>query len=1075
MHLLALSIADPTAITVAVNGNFSAARAQEFAVARTGGVLELLRPDELGVMQRVACTEVFGIIRSMHAFRLTGSATDNLVVGSDSGKLVVLRFDAAAAQWVQVFSEPYGKTGVRRVTPGQYVASDPAGRALMVAAVEKEKLVYVMNRDAAGALTISSPLEAPKSQTLVFDVVGLDVGFENPQFACLEMGYAEADADASGAAAAAAQKMLTLYELDLGLNHVVRKWSDPVRRASNMLLAVPGGEDGPGGVLVCAEGWVSYRKPDHAEVRAPLPRREDMTGERGLLIVAAATHRQKGLFFFLLQSEVGDLYKATLTTDPPGAGAPTVVDLRLQYFDTIPVAASLCITKKGLLFAACEFGDHHLYLFEGLGDGDAEAAAASAVPLGADEAALEVDAVRPRAAPKNLRLVDAGGSVAPVTDMRVADLSNEGTPQIYTTCGRGSRSTLRVLRHGLGMAEIAVSQLPGVPNAVWALRDRHTDAADKFIVVSFNNSTIVLSVGETVEEVSDSKFDTASPTLAVVCLQNNQLVQVTPVGVRVISPGGAMAERAVNEWKPQGGKTVERASSNGRQLLLALVGGELVYFELNAAGNLDVAGETDLGVEVACLDVGEVPADRQRSPFAAVAGYDGTVKLLSLSPTDLFTQCSTQALQAPASSLCLAEMPVGAAAGAGLTALFLYVGLQNGVMQRTAVDGLKGTLTDTRTRFLGSRPVALLRVTMAEQRAVLALSSRSWLSYMQAAKHTCAPLSYGALERAAPFTSEQCDDAIVAVAGDTLRILGVERLGETFNQRQLRLRYTPRKFVVHPQTSQLVVIEADHNEFNAAEKAAIAEALGTAPPAAAGAAAGGAGAEEGGEEGEEEEPVRGPVPAEAGKWASCVRVVDPTTLTTLDLVELPDNEAAVSVAPVVFHDRGGEVFLLVGTVKDMLLHPRSCSAGFVHVYRMATAGGGAGADAAAATTKLQLLHSTEVEGVPQSICGFGGRVLVSVGRVLRIYDLGKKKLLRKCEAKPFPTHITNVRALGDRVYVSDLQEGFHFVQYRRAANQLVVFADETLPRMLVSCAPAGRRRHRRRCCLPACLPACYSL
>ena len=33
--------------------------------------------------------------------------------------------------------------------------------------------------------------------------------------------------------------------------------------------------------------------------------------------------------------------------------------------------------------------------------------------------------------------------------IKIADLANEDTPQLYTVCGRGPRSTLRVLRHGL--------------------------------------------------------------------------------------------------------------------------------------------------------------------------------------------------------------------------------------------------------------------------------------------------------------------------------------------------------------------------------------------------------------------------------------------------------------------------------------------------------------------------------------------------------------------------------------------------------------------------------------------------
>lgn len=60
---------------------------------------------------------------------------------------------------------------------------------LSIGAVEKQKLVYILNRDAQARLTISSPLEAHKSNTLVYHMVGVDVGFENPTFACLEIDY----------------------------------------------------------------------------------------------------------------------------------------------------------------------------------------------------------------------------------------------------------------------------------------------------------------------------------------------------------------------------------------------------------------------------------------------------------------------------------------------------------------------------------------------------------------------------------------------------------------------------------------------------------------------------------------------------------------------------------------------------------------------------------------------------------------------------------------------------------------------------------------------------------------------
>ena len=45
------------------------------------------------------------------------------------------------------------------------------------------------------------------------------------------------------------------------------------------------------------------------------------------------------------------------------------------------------------------------------------------------------------------------------------------------------------------------------------------------------------------------------------------------------------------------------------------------------------------------------------------------------------------------------------------------------------VDRKTGALSDTRTRFLGTRPAILVPVSVAGRRSMLALSSRPWLGY----------------------------------------------------------------------------------------------------------------------------------------------------------------------------------------------------------------------------------------------------------------------------------------------------------------------------------------------------------
>jgi splicing factor 3B subunit 3 len=49
--------------------------------------------DSTGSLQLIYRQEAFGIIRSINAFRLIGMKKDFLVVGSDSGRIVILEYD----------------------------------------------------------------------------------------------------------------------------------------------------------------------------------------------------------------------------------------------------------------------------------------------------------------------------------------------------------------------------------------------------------------------------------------------------------------------------------------------------------------------------------------------------------------------------------------------------------------------------------------------------------------------------------------------------------------------------------------------------------------------------------------------------------------------------------------------------------------------------------------------------------------------------------------------------------------------------------------------------------------------
>lgn len=175
-------------------------------------------------------------------------------------------------------------------------------------------------------------------------------------------------------------------------------------------------------------------------------------------------------------------------------------------------------------------------------------------------------------------------------------------------------------------------------------------------------------------------------------------------------------------------------------------------------------------------------------------------------PAAPMLQLTIQSVGAIPNSLLLAELN---------GQMQLLCGLQNGVLIRSVVDTSNNALTDATKRFLGSRPVGLFRVVCETIQCVICISSRSWLCYSApgpgAQTVSLVPLAYEPLEYAAPFQSDQCTDGIVAIAGSTLRIVAVEKLGVPFSSSVVHLTHTPRRMISHPVHPNLaVVIETDH-------------------------------------------------------------------------------------------------------------------------------------------------------------------------------------------------------------------------------------------------------------------------
>ena len=221
MYLGNVTIKQSTTVSQSIVGNFISPNKTDLIIVKGISKLELIRI-ELSVSpsfstlaapvqyETLISLETFSHIRKIAPMKDTFTKKDNFVVLSDSGKIVIFEVDINKKKFIRINQEIYGKTGCRRVTPGEYLAIDNKSRAIMIGGIEKEKFVYIFkeidvnlvpnanfeenrnltkNTDNMNKKIISSPLEVFTPQNICYDIIAIDVGYTNPIFASIEVKY----------------------------------------------------------------------------------------------------------------------------------------------------------------------------------------------------------------------------------------------------------------------------------------------------------------------------------------------------------------------------------------------------------------------------------------------------------------------------------------------------------------------------------------------------------------------------------------------------------------------------------------------------------------------------------------------------------------------------------------------------------------------------------------------------------------------------------------------------------------------------------------------------------------------
>ena len=643
----------------------------------------------------------------------------------------------------------------------------------MLASVEKNKVVYMVQRNTEGKIIISSPHEANQWASLCFAVCALDTGWDQPVFAALEVDYTDLETDATGGLYEQREKYLVYYTVDLGLNHVVKSWSDAVDYSANMLFGVPGGQDGPSGVLVCAEDRIYYRHDKHASLCITIPRRLGPTEDsnRKRRIVAGCLHLSKSRheFFYLLQTEDGDVFKLNITMGADEQGRQTANPERLvmKYYETFPIARQILLHKKGFVYIAAENGNSKLYHVDDLAeDPDFEphnTFTSDDVPTDPSDS-YEPTYFQPR----ELTLVHLAYEIPglhPLMKTKVDNLTEEDAPQIYAIQGTGRQSQFKTIRHGLDVEVLINNPMGNVPyDNVWTFKHRSSDDLHKYLLLSssYGDLTVACSIGDSVEQIENSTFLENRATVHAQQMGDATLVQVHVRGVRSILETGA-----INEWNAPPHCTVVAASGNERQLLLGMSSSELAFFFMGDDGILEQLQDMpEMSGKITALAVGKTPKGRQQAKYAVVGCDDHTVRVVSIEFDSPLENLSIQALSAVPTSLEIMEM---IDPESNTMVSYVHIGLESGLYLRAVINETNGELDDTRTKFLGTRQPRLCPVEIEGQDLLLACSSRPWLGYNHPHNHlyTLTPLVSEPLEAARSFLSPDLK-GLCAIQGSSL-------------------------------------------------------------------------------------------------------------------------------------------------------------------------------------------------------------------------------------------------------------------------------------------------------------------
>ncbi|KAJ4006767.1 hypothetical protein NW752_010769 [Fusarium irregulare] len=483
---------------------------------------------------------------------------------------------------------------------------------------------------------------------------------------------------------------------------------------------------------------------------------------------------------YLLADDYGRLDLLTIQTNLETTGV-VVAGMTLEPFTSggSPVitsrASSLVCLGDGTLFVASHHGDSQHYQI------DIETRAATLMQSFSNNAPI-----------LDFSIMDMGNREG---DTQTGNVFSSGQSRIVAGCGAYRDGTLRSIRSGVGLEDRGIlDELEGT-RGLFTLRSYGADSVDTLVVSSITETRVLSFDSEgVIEEIySFEGMSLDCETLLASNLPNGQLLQITPNSVVLLDPEGGTT---VSKWDVPSGKTITRASANGKWALLSVDGTSLVSLNLlqNLAVNAQqVQSNSDSPPDqISCIHAARDPPDLGVVGWWS-SGQISLIDMASLKPLHGESMRQTEDSATVPRDVALVQLHPPDVSGPTL-----LVAMEDGNVVTFNVSTRGFSVSGRKSVTLGSNPARLHILPQEDGTSnIFVTTEHASLIYSSEGRIIFSATTADDATFVAPFNSHAFPDSVILSTDQHIRICHVDRERLTHvkalpvNETVRRVAYSP--------------------------------------------------------------------------------------------------------------------------------------------------------------------------------------------------------------------------------------------------------------------------------------------